>query len=294
MPDNLPNQATTEDAKLKELEQELHELEQRAQGEMNESSRQQPTPTVAAVPQNPATGTPQAQSPQETSGDQKGEAGNKGARAVMWVAVILLLLSVVGAAGYFFGMRSAPPVATPTPTTTPTPTPTQIPTSGWETYTDDAGWSIKYPKGLEVTENAVVTFLMFGPTQKEGTEFYDGISLTIRSGALGGETLRAFVDDKAQEIGDDPLSEVTAGPTQTTVANLSGYRLTATGLGTFEYYYLPLGASGYLEIVDATQDPTGEGFAGMVEAMLTSIEVTSVSLVPSPTARATATPSATP
>lgn len=302
MPDNLPNQSTTDDTKLKELEKELQDLERRAQGELQQTQQAEigktptPTPQPAATQQKPVQ-TPSPSVPPTTKppvSPKPPAKGGGGMKTAMWVAIVFLAFSVAGAAGYYLGANRVKPTPSPTPAPTVTPEPTAMPTEGWETFQSEDGWAIRYPEGVKVTENAVVSFMMFGPTQKEGTEFYDGISLTIRSGSLGGITLKAFVDDKVEEIEGDAVSEVTAGPTLAEIADLSGYRLTATGLGTFEYYYLPLGESRYLEIVDGSQDPAGEGYKETVETMLDTMQVTSISLSPAPSPTTTATPSATP
>ena len=311
MADNLPNQNQADDSKLKELEQELQNLEKRAQGELSQNQQQQPeqsqkpnpptpatpvqqTPPQDTAPSMPTQDTPPPVTKNPTPKQQSPKSGGKGMKIVMWVALVILLLSLVGAAGYYLGTSSAPSPA-PEPTQAPpTASPEASQTADWEIYEAEAGWSIRYPEAVEVTEGRAVSFMMFGPTQKEGTEFYDGISLTARSGALGGLSLMEFVNDKVEEIEGDPVSDVVEGPTAVSIGEYNGYRLTTSGFGTFEYYYLPLGESGYLEIIDATQDPTGQGYEEMVEMMLDSIIITEVSLSPSPSPTVTASPSATP
>lgn len=311
MADNLPNENQPDDSKLKELEQELQNLEKKAQGELNQQQQQAPaqtqkqatptpaTPVQQTPPQDTASGMPTQDTPppvanKPSPNQQGGKGSGKGMKIVMWVAVAILLFTLVGAAGYYLGTSNAPS-PTPEPTQTPpTASPETSPTADWETYEAEAGWSIRYPETVDVNEGRVVSFMMFGPTQKESTEFYDGISLTARSGALGGLTLMEFVNQKVEEIEGDPVSDVVSGPTSVSISEYSGYRLTTSGFGTFEYYYLPLGESGYLEIIDATQDPTGQGFEETVEMMLNSIITSDVSLSPTPSPTGTATPSATP
>lgn len=304
MDDNLPNQNQPDDSKLKELEKELQQLEKRAQGELNQQQEPQksvsqepgelvpPTPTQETPPQTKVSSMP-PQTAQVKPSKTGGSGGKKGAKSILWISLVILLLSLVGAAGYYLGTSKAP---TPTPTTQPTPTasPEGTTTAEWEIYESDTGWSMRYPEDVEVTENRAVSFMMFGPTQKEGTEFYDGISLTVRSGALGGLTLKEYVEDKVAEIENDAVSQVVSGPTPVTLSTYSGYRLTTTGLGTFDYYYLPLGETGYLEIIDATIDPEKAGFEETVKMMLNSIVISDVLLSPSPSPTVTATPSATP
>ena len=304
MDDNLPNQNQPDDSKLKELEKELQQLEKQAQGELNQ--QQEPQKSVSQEPEVVTSPTPVQQTPLQTKAPSippqtvkakpdktGGSGGSKGVKSILWISLVILLLSLVGAAGYYLGTSKAP---TPTPTAQPTPTvsPESTSTAEWEIHESDKGWSMRYPEGVEVTENRAVSFMMFGSTQKEGTEFYDGISLTVRSGALGGLTLKEFVDDKVTEIENDAVSQVVSGPTAVTLSTYSGYRLTTTGFGTFEYYYLPLGETGYLEIIDATQDPEKIGFEETVKMMLNSIVVSDVLLSPSPSPTVTATPSATP
>lgn len=307
MDDNLPNQQGADDRKLQELENELQELEKRARGQLNQAgdsptAAPQTQPHTQQVARQPQPQTPQAQTPeppvplsnvQPPKGvpNETQDSSGGGMRTVMWIALVIFLLALVGAGGYYLGMRGTSQSPTPTPVSqTPSPSPTVSPVSGWETLENETGWSIRYPEEVEVSENGATSFIQFGPTQEEGTEFYDGISVTIRTGALGGMTLGDFVDEQIIDIENDPISEVSNGPSEVVVAGLEGYRFTTTGLGTFEYYYLPMGETSYLEVIDATQDPTGQGFENTVQMMLDTIEI-GISLGPSPSPSVSASPS---
>lgn len=311
MADKLPDNKGTDEKKLQELESELQQLEQRAQKELkNQDTKQtggqatgQQTP-----PQNKQTA-PQQQQPAASNQNEQtsppptnqapppppqgsGEGG--GSRKIMWISLAVLAIALVGVGGFFLGQRVSQPAKTPLPTPVVTATPTPEPTANWETYTSsELGFRIKQPSEVEVQfdeANQTVSFMQFGPTQREGTEFYDGISLSFRSGSLEGSTLMEFVESAAQEIRDSGVSEVTMEPTPTTVAGLQGYTMQVRGLGEFTYYYLPVGTDRYLEIVDATQDPESQGFEETVEMMLSTLEVQVVTIQESPTP--TASPSA--
>src|SRR3989344_5398734 len=81
----------------------------------------------------------------------------KGFANIILVVVIVIL---VGAVGYFAFVKKSEPVAqqpTPTPiqtkTSTPTPT-TKDETSSWKTYTNSSvGFSFKYPADWKVSDD---------------------------------------------------------------------------------------------------------------------------------------------
>jgi hypothetical protein len=309
MNDNLPNQSASDDQKLKELEKELNSLEQSAKGELNKSNPPSESPqppqdqTSEAINSTPPTPSMEpkdfqpkvSNEPQHPDMSNK-SSGNGGMKKILLFVGILLVILTVGLGGYYLGSSMSSKSPNPQPSPTQSPEATSSPILDWMTYESESGWSIKYPKEVTLQEGNVTSFIMLGPTQKEGTEFYDGISLTISLDTLGTNTLKELVDIKAKKIEDDPVSEIVDGPVPITIANLSGYRLTTKGFGTFEYYYLPVEETGYLEIIDATKDPTGQGYGKTVEAMLDSLVIQDkkASESASPSASPTISPSITP
>ena len=274
------------------------------EGEQIAGATPQPSPVPAPQPQ--VSPEPQVAQPQTSTPPPPTDAPGK-KNPVLWIAIALFVLALLAGGAYVAlnkGLLTKQKACTqdakvcPDGTSVgrtgpncefapcPTPTATPDPTAGWQTYlNNEIGFSIKHPSDLEPKEDEVskiVTFVKFGPTQKEDTEFYDGISMSIKAGNLGGKTLKEFVDSVGK---GDPTSEVVSGPEMVNIAGVSGYKLTIRGLGEFDYYYFQKGADGYIEIVDNSQDPAKQGFIEIVTQMLESLKilVTSASPSPSPT-----------
>jgi hypothetical protein len=286
------------------LENDLAELEKQTQPveapPATEAVAPPPAPTPVTSEETPApTPPPVVAEPKKRS-------------PILLVAVVLLVLSLVGGGAYFFASRMKGGQTTACTTEAklcpdgstvgrvgpncefapcPSPSATPDPTASWQTYlSSKLGFSLKYPAEVKATEDAVnnsVYFSLLGPTQKEGTEFFDGISLSIKSGSLGGKTLKEFVDTVGV---DDEVSQIVSGPEVTTIAGLSAYKLRIRGLGEFDYYYFQKGASGYLELVNNTLDPENQGFLQTASLMMESLKI----LEATPSASPLASPSASP
>jgi hypothetical protein len=240
---------------------------------------QNPAQVPPAVPQTPSAppGPQEQQAPlAEVVPNRKGK--------VVWIGLGILIIALIGAGVYFMLARKESTVSPTTPTPTLTPPPAATPTTE-STYSDKNGmYSFKYPSEAEVKEQSdgSITVSIWGPTQKEDTEFYDGLSLNFKTSSLAGKNLMTIAQEKATEFGD--LFE-TSTPSAVTVASALGYSFHVKGVVEADYYYLPLDSQGYLEIVDSTKDPTGKGFIKMAEDILLSLE-----LKPEATPSATTTP----
>lgn len=277
-----------EEGSMDKLENDLAELEKQAQpGQTPQASetvasQQAPAPVANEEPARPTPPPPLAATPQKKS-------------PIILIAVVLLALSLVGGGAYFFASRMKGGKATACTTEAkvcpdgtavgrvgpncefapcPTASATPDPTASWQTYLNsELGFSLKYPTEVKVSEDIVnnsVYFSQVGPTQKEGTEFFDGISISLKTGSLGGLTLKEFVDNVGK---NDPVSEVIFGPEVTTVAGLAAYKLRIRGLGEFDYYYFQKGTSGYLEMVNNTLDPGNQGFLQTASLMTESLKI---------------------
>ncbi|MGI5827644.1 MAG: hypothetical protein ACOX6V_01325 [Patescibacteria group bacterium] len=160
------------------------------------------------------------------------------------------------------------------PDLTPTPTPDEV--AEWELFSsEDIGFRILYPPEVRVERptDDTVSFIQFGPTQRTGTEFYDGISLAFDSGSLGDMTLQEFVQQRVQSLQDNPVVEEITESQPITVASYQGYTFEVTSLGTRSYIFLPQGEDRYLEIVNNTEDPTGQGFEETIDTMLSTLRI---------------------
>lgn len=100
--------------------------------------------------------------------------------------------------------------------------------------------------------------------------FDNAISLDIKSSSLSGKTLKAFVDQKAAEMGGvfetSPVVATQAGA-------LSGYSFHVKGNAEGDYYYFDVGTNSYLEIFDATKDPAGVGYKLQVQEVLNTLAI---------------------
>lgn len=188
-------------------------------------------------------------------------------RWLPWILFGVVSLVLVGWVGY--SLNNQAPASAPLPS----PVATTVPTSGsqLQTYVSpNPRYQFNYPGDLEVQHHGdgTLTLVKWGPTQQEGTEFYDGISLNFKTGQLNGATLKEFVDQRAAELGG--VFE-TSPPASASVGTLSGYRFHVKGYVEGEYYYVDLGTNSYLEIIDATKDPSNAGFASIVSGVLASL-----------------------
>jgi len=275
--ENPQGQNPQEIQKIEELGKELQGIDNKTQPEPNQ---QQPNPIEPKSPVQEQTKTPEIQ-----------PSSNGGMNKVFIAAIVILLISLLAFAGYYFGfVKNKTIEQSPSPAPTLIPVPTELPKvdiSEWETYTNNIyGFSIKYPKEVNTREDQddYVIFSLLGPTQKEGTEFFDGISLTFRFGSYTTDDFEAFVNEKISEINSDGLSTVQGDKKQVTFNSIPGYSFTVEGLGIFDYIYLDKESGEYLEIVDATKDPASQGFNDTVEAMLSSLELIKTATgSPSPT-----------
>lgn len=196
----------------------------------------------------------------------------------------IIFLSLAGVVMIFLFRNNQQPIsiANTTPTSSnPIPSLPVSPTvevpQNWQTFTSqNHGFSIIYPPEIEVTErqNNQVTFLMLGETQTEGTELFDGISLTISSNSLNDKTLQQFVNDKTQTIKDEPTTRSVSPLQSVIVAGLQGYSFRVSSLGEANFTYLPQGENRYLEIINITVDPNNKGYQGTVSKMLQTLKLT--------------------
>lgn len=166
-------------------------------------------------------------------------------------------------------------VVTPTITRT-SPKPTSQDEMDWQTYTSqDLGFAVRHPEDVEVQrrQDGSITFIKWGPTQREGTEFYDGIRVQITQGQLGGKSLRAFVEQKVQEEKNDPVTQTVSSIEQVSIGGKIGYKYDISAFGDRTINYLPKGNGEYLRIIDGTIEPKNQGFKQTVKRMLASLRI---------------------
>ncbi len=201
------------------------------------------------------------------------------------IIAILLLVVSAGLGIYLFGFTKSnnsvtkPPVViknTPIPPTAPPtgePTATKsAETTNWKTYTDNQmGFAIKYPENVKPENYKDGTFVLslWGPTQKEDTEFNDGVQISVVKKPLSGRTLSVIVEEErkgSEEIAGKKIAQAKS-------ATLGG----VTGL-SYEamdniYYFLPIKSDSYLEILNLSGDPGNLGYLSIAQRILESLQI---------------------
>jgi len=124
------------------------------------------------------------------------------------------------------------------------------------------------------TPDNYIQVSVWGPTQEKDTEFYDGINLLFKFNPLNGQTLEAVVDNSVQE--SQVVGEIITAKTPMSLNNYDGFTYTSQGLGVFRYIFLEWPGQGYMEIIDGTNDPTGQGYKEIVEKILLTLEYSAV------------------
>lgn len=151
----------------------------------------------------------------------------------------------------------------------------QTETSGmenWKTYSSSKySFMFQYPNSVSLTdrEGEGVFLTLWGPTQRQGTEFHDGISLSFKEKLLKGQTV--------QDIANSEVSsgiEVLQPPNPVLIGGVTGTKFKVRGLGDFTYTLIPLKNDRYLEIVDSTEDPTGQGYPEIVNKIFSTFQFT--------------------
>lgn len=140
--------------------------------------------------------------------------------------------------------------------------------------------TFKYSTDLEVIAQEyndlgikTVTIQKLGPTQRDATEFYDGVSISFTVENLNGQTLDEYVDkkiEKSKEIGD-----ILKNKEETYLNNIPGLSYTAQGLGIFEQLYFQNGDE-VIRIINNTNDPTEQGFDNIAEFILGTFQLKSI------------------
>lgn len=199
-------------------------------------------------------------------------------RTIVVVLIIFFLTAL--AAMLYVNQREeqdATPGVTPTPTqvSEASPSPAENDDSDWEEFeSEDLGIRIEHPEDVnrELREDRVV-FIKVGPSQEMNTEFYDGISLSLRRDQLAAqEDVEDVANNVLNDLRDMQLLEKASDVESFRLAGRNGYRFTVTTLGRHTYMYLPAENNEYLEIVNSTVDPGDLGFEETVERMLSTLE----------------------
>ncbi len=174
---------------------------------------------------------------------------------------------------------------TPMPTTpckavitdvSPSTTPTVQTVNLTEYKNSKMGFSVKLPLDIKTAENSdnTVSFSKQGPTQKAGTELFDGLSLNIDQGSLGSNSslkslIEADITQKNEQLSPDYKVLRPVAPIN------GGYYYQAQEIfGNVDYYYLTQTAQKFLIITVIQKDPGNLGFGKTVTDIIQSIVMT--------------------
>lgn len=225
-------------------------------------------------------------------------------KKVVIISILFLLLAVLAVIGITYtSNKTNDSQSIPTPTQTATSTsPTLSPTNSegttmlppnWKRYTaSEAGWQINYPTEVKVNQvpgknafgptgtGTATTFLYIGPTQTEGTELYDGYSVSV---GIAQKPQRQTLEQFAlEETSSDPVSQRLSFE-KITINGLEGYEIIIEGLGTFHQFYLahPSDENKVLRLSYIAAQPEGQAgsYEDKVQQMVQSLQFSETSSV---------------
>src|SRR3989344_4024045 len=197
------------------------------------------------------------------------------------ILILGLLIIIFVLAGYrFASLRRPEPTANPSAPETPsdiTPTRFIVPIpDNWLTYTSpDKSFSFRYPPDMEKTSNkdGTITLVKFGPSQTEGTEVYDGLILTFKSGSHAENSIRELAESERQKGLNEPAIEKVGELLEVNFTSQPGWSYSITGQGNFVHYFLPLSGTRYLQVTQLLEDPKSQNFHAINGNILSSLEL---------------------
>jgi hypothetical protein len=176
------------------------------------------------------------------------------------------------------------PTKLPAPTLLPSPSPkTSITPNNtnqdWNTYKNkNVAFTFKYPSEATLTQENKIHLSLWGPTQKKDTEFYDGISLSFSLPFKISElSLKEYAEKQFNKSSQNPDSQIISPLKEIVINNKKGYTFKTSGLGEFQYIYLQSENKQWtVEIINASNDPTSQGFQKTVDTILSTFEFTNI------------------
>lgn len=146
----------------------------------------------------------------------------------------------------------------------------------WVPFTSEKyGFFIRYPLDVNhQTTQEGEQFYKLGPSQSQGTELYDGISVGIKSGSISGKSFEDFVKQKHIDMKNDPLQPQVGDINQVAIGGIQGFSFRVSSIGDSTFIYLPKGEREYFEIINGTVEPTNreQTFQKTVEQMLSTLK----------------------
>jgi len=142
------------------------------------------------------------------------------------------------------------------------------------------GFTMTYPKDLmvETADDGKIAITKWGPTQKENTEFFDGISIVIDQGQIGTnknllDLINSDIEQEKEQLVPDYKMIEQPSPfiTWYKTGGLT-YRF-QDSFGQTTKYYLPLNTDKFLILMVRVMDPTNLGFESAATKIVESIKI---------------------
>jgi hypothetical protein len=144
----------------------------------------------------------------------------------------------------------------------------------WKTYVNKKfGIQIRYPKEIKLIEDpdGSFGFSLWGPSQTEGVELYDGIAVGFTAQELGDMTLQEYAKSQVRQMKANNLN-ILLPLKETRIGDQDCFMVRVRGLGEFRYIYLVNKQSNtVIQIEDGTRDPTNKGFQEIVDTILSTL-----------------------
>lgn len=158
--------------------------------------------------------------------------------------------------------------STPSQTSQPIDTP-----AGWQHLVSTTNnISLSYPQDARVEDSpGSINISIYGPTQKDGTELFDGISLTISTLPLNGSKLESAANNQWQNNSQTPKTGTVSQLQKINYADKDGFKYTLSNFSQNDIYILPLTQDLYLNVTEIILDPKDIGFAQLTEQIVSTI-----------------------
>ena len=199
-------------------------------------------------------------------------------------AVITTLLSCLLFYLFYQNQQLKQLMAQPSvPAVTPTPNLSDLKTHSLSSY------QVSYPNDVNLAEDqgSVTRLYKWGPTQKEGTELYDGFSISFEPREIPNATLNEYVSVKIDEIKRQVgIVELLSGPSPITLGGYTGFSYTIRGLGDYQIIILESPSKTYfMEMSILVSDPGGSAFQSTVDQILSTFKFIANSPTPPPVSK---------
>jgi hypothetical protein len=156
----------------------------------------------------------------------------------------------------------------------PSPATPAVNTQNWDTL-QTTSFTLRYPEDFRIEEEGSSYILTkAGPTQRAGTELYDGVAIIINWHDLDGASLSEYVDQHLAATKNDGISTVVRGKEPITIGQYQGYSYVIEGLGQFtKNFIVKEGSNQALQIEYLVADDNNQGYQRVVDQVLASIQL---------------------